>query len=88
MWCMKRTNIYLDQDQTAALDRLALQEGVSRAEVIRQLLNRVLASSEESLASDLHAIEHSFGVLRDVDVPVRGLGDREKHLAQVWGRSS
>jgi Ribbon-helix-helix protein, copG family len=88
LWCMKRTNIYLDEEQTAALDRLAAQEGVSRAEVIRQLLDRVLTSSDESLASDLHAIEDSFGVLRDVDVPVRHPGGREEHLARRWGRSS
>lgn len=87
-WCMKRTNIYLDEQQTAVLDRLAAQEGVSRAEVIRQLLDRVLASSDETLASDLHAIERSFGALRDVNVPVRGPGGREEHLARVWGRSS
>jgi Ribbon-helix-helix protein, copG family len=84
----RRTNIYLDEEQTAALDRLATQEGVSRAEVIRQLLDRVLASSDESLASDLDAIEHSFGALRDVDVPVRGPGGREQHLARCWSRSS
>ncbi|WP_156087172.1 CopG family transcriptional regulator, partial [Mycobacterium tuberculosis] len=28
---MKRTNIYLDEEQTASLDKLAAQEGVSRA---------------------------------------------------------
>jgi Ribbon-helix-helix protein, copG family len=88
MWCMRRTNIYLDEQQTAALDRLAAQEGVSRAELIRQLLDRVLASSDESLACDLHAIEDSFGALRDADVSVRGPGDREQHLARIWGRSS
>ncbi|RZH97134.1 CopG family transcriptional regulator, partial [Staphylococcus condimenti] len=37
---MKRTNIYLDEEQTASLDKLAAQEGVSRAELIRLLLNR------------------------------------------------
>jgi Arc/MetJ-type ribon-helix-helix transcriptional regulator len=88
MWCMRRTNIYLDEQQTAALDRLAAQEGVSRAEVIRQLLDRVLASSDDSLASDLDAIEDSFGALRDVDVPARGPGGREEHLAGIWGHSS
>jgi len=88
MWCMKRTNIYLDEAQTAALDRLAEQEGVSRAELIRQLLDRVLANADESLASDLHAIENSFGALRDIDVPARGNGEREEHLARVWRRSS
>jgi len=86
MWCMKRTNIYLDERQTEALDRLAAQEGVSRAEVIRRLLDRVLAGSDESLAADLQAIEQSFGALRDLDAPARGRGGREEHLARMWGR--
>jgi len=86
MWCMKRTNIYLDERQTEALDRLAAQEGVSRAEVIRRLLDRVLAGSDDSLAADLQAIEQSFGALRDVDAPARGRGGREEHLARMWGR--
>ncbi|MCU6551039.1 ribbon-helix-helix domain-containing protein [Klebsiella pneumoniae] len=37
---MKRTNIYLDEEQTASLDKLAAQEGVSRAELIRLLLKK------------------------------------------------
>ena len=86
MWCMKRTNIYLDERQTEALDRLAAQEGVSRAEVIRRLLDRVLAGSDDSLAADLQAIEQSFGALRDLDAPARGRGGREEHLARMWGR--
>jgi metal-responsive CopG/Arc/MetJ family transcriptional regulator len=85
---MKRTNIYLDEEQTTTLDRLATQEGVSRAELIRQLLNRVLANADESLASDLQAIDDSFGVLTDIGLPVRGQSDREDHLARIWRRSS
>jgi predicted DNA-binding ribbon-helix-helix protein len=88
MWCMKRTNIYLDEQQTAALDQLAKQENISRAELIRQLLDRVLANADESLASDLRAIEDSFGALHDIDVPVRGQGGREDHLARIWRQSS
>ncbi|KAA8962558.1 CopG family transcriptional regulator [Mycobacterium sp.] len=85
---MKRTNIYLDEQQTTALDRLATQEGVSRAELIRQLLNRVLADADESLASDLQSIEDSFGALADIEVPVRGRSGREDYLARIWRRSS
>jgi predicted DNA-binding ribbon-helix-helix protein len=85
---MKRTNIYLNEEQTAALDQLAEQENISRAELIRQLLDRVLANADESLSSDLHAIEDSFGALNDIDVPVRGHSDREDHLARMWRRSS
>lgn len=64
IWCMKRTNIYLDEEQTASLDKLAAQEGVSRAELIRLLLNRALTTAGDDLASDLQAINDSFGTLR------------------------
>jgi hypothetical protein len=85
---MKRTNIYLDEEQTDSLDRLAEQEGVSRAEIVRRLLNRALTSADDSLAADLQAIDDSFGTLCDFDVPVRSLGDREEHLARLWHRTS
>jgi metal-responsive CopG/Arc/MetJ family transcriptional regulator len=85
MWCMVRTNIYLEERQTALLDRLAAEEGVSRAEVIRRLLDRALASRDDDLTADLTAIDESFGVLEDeVDIPARGAGDREEHLARMW----
>ncbi len=83
---MKRTNIYLDEEQTASLDRLAEQEGVSRAEVIRQLLSRALTGGDESLIADVEAINDSFGALRDYDLPVRRQGAREQHLARAWRR--
>jgi sulfur transfer protein SufE len=83
---MKRTNIYLDEEQTNNLDRLAQQEGVSRAEIIRRLLNRALTTADNSVAADLQAIDDSFGALGDLDVPVRSLGGREEHLAQLWQR--
>ena len=85
---MKRTNIYLDEEQTTTLDRLATQQGVSRAELIRQLLNRVLANADESLAADLQAIDDSFGALVDLEMPMRGQSGREDHLARVWRSSS
>lgn len=87
MWCMKRTNIYLDEEQTASLDRLAQQEGVSRAELIRHLLNKALSGGDDNLAADLEAIDDSFGALRDLDMPVRHPGSREAHLGRIW-RSS
>ena len=34
MWCMQRTNIYLEERQTELLDQLAIDQGVSRAEVV------------------------------------------------------
>jgi hypothetical protein len=85
---MKRTNIYLAEEQAAALDRRAAQEGVSRAELIRQLLDRALTNRDDNLPSDLRAIEESFGALRDADDAARSSGGREAHLAQMWRRSS
>lgn len=84
MWRMMRTNIYLEDRQTAMLDRIAAEEGVSRAEVIRRLLDRALAGRDDDLAADLAAIDESFGILSDLDVPARGAGDREEHLARMW----
>lgn len=81
---MERTNIYLERRQTEMLDRLAKDEGVSRAEMIRRLLDRALGGLDDDLAGDLAAIDESFGVLRAVDVPDRGPGDREDHLVAIW----
>ena len=85
---MRRTNIYLDDQQTASLDRLAEQEGVSRAELIRQLLNRALTNADENRAADLEAINDSFGALRDIDAPARGPDARDQHLNRLRRRTS
>lgn len=85
---MRRTNIYLDEMQTTSLDKLAAQEGISRAELIRRLLNRALIGADDSLASDLEAIAASFGSLRDFDPVERGPAGREDHLAHVWRTTS
>ena len=67
MWCMKRTNIYLAEGQAAALDRVAQAAGVSRAELIRELIDRAIGGHPGAdLVADLAAID---GVLRD---PGRG----------------
>ncbi len=42
MWCMKRINRYLAEGQAAALDRVAAAADVSRAELIRELINRAI----------------------------------------------
>jgi hypothetical protein len=85
---MNRTNIYLTEEQTVALDRLAAQEGTSRAEVVRRLLDRALAGDDQDLSADLAAIETSFGAYRDIDTHSRESGERENHLAALWERSA
>lgn len=86
MWCMKRTNIYLEERQTAILDRLASEQGVSRAELVRQLLDQALRGQDESLEAGLGAIRDSFGVLRNVQFEALAREDdaRARHLAAVW----
>ncbi len=85
LWCMQRTNIYLEERQTEQLDRLAAAEGVSRAELIRRLIDRELDGADH-LHADLMAIDESFGVLANADAPVRGIDDRQRHLDDLWHR--
>lgn len=85
---MKRTNIYLDEQQAELLDRLAGAQGTSRAELIRQLLDRSLRDESNDVSADLAAIDDSFGALADIDVPDRTAGDREEHLARMWRTAS
>jgi metal-responsive CopG/Arc/MetJ family transcriptional regulator len=81
MWCMKRTNIYLAEGQAAALDQIAEAEGVSRAEVIRELIDRAIGGQAGTdLSSDLAAIEGSFGVLPDAESFTRGRDARTEYL--------
>jgi hypothetical protein len=82
---MKRTNIYLEEAQSAALDQVAQAQGISRAELIRQLIDRgVVGSGASDLETDLAAIRDSFGVLGDEDIPlVRGPDERSRHLEHL-----
>ena len=81
---MQRTNIYLDDRQVMLLDRAAQQEGVSRAEVVRRLLDQGLQGVDTSLDADLDAIDRSYGSLADADDPRRGDDDRQAHLDRMW----
>ena len=73
---------------TEALDRLAADEGLSRAEVIRRLLDRALAGADDDAQRYLAAIEASFGVLADVEGEFveldRDDGERGRHLSRIW----
>lgn len=82
---MKRTNIYLDEAQSAALDKLAHAQGISRAELVRQFVDTGLgAVGAADLEADLAAIRESFGVFHDEDLPLaRGSDERARHLERV-----
>jgi Ribbon-helix-helix protein, copG family len=90
IWCMKRTNLYLETRQCDALDGMARAEGVSRAEIVRRIIDRAIdGGSDDDLLSDLDAIDASFGVLDGsdgldeiLDAP-RGPDARSEHLARI-----
>ena len=53
---MNRTNIYLTDEQREQLDSRARAERVSRAELIRQVLDRAISGESDRLDADLAAI--------------------------------
>jgi metal-responsive CopG/Arc/MetJ family transcriptional regulator len=84
LWCMERTNIYLPDELRTALDARARAEGVSRAELIRRLLDRALGDEVDDPQSDVAAIVGAFGALRDEPITVdRADGARAAHLERV-----
>ena len=84
---MNRTNIYLDEEQARSLDEAARAQGISRAALIRRLIDRGLNQRDGDLESDLAAIEASFDVLSgDEDFLVRGADQRSQHLDIVRHR--
>jgi hypothetical protein len=84
MWCMKRTNIYLADGQAAALDRVAQAEGVSRAELIRELIDRAIGGHPGAdLSADLAAIEGSFGILAEQEAFSRSRDQRADYLDRL-----
>jgi hypothetical protein len=83
---MKRTNIYLAEGQAAALDRVAKAEGVSRAELIRELIDRAIGGQRGvDLAADLAAIDGSFGILAEEEAFSRGRDERADYLDRLAG---
>jgi metal-responsive CopG/Arc/MetJ family transcriptional regulator len=81
---MNRTNIYLDEEQVRSLDEVARAQGISRAALIRRLIDRGLDQSDGELESDLAAIEASFDVLSgEEDFLTRGADQRSQHLDKV-----
>ena len=84
MWCMKRTNIYLAEGQAEALDRAAQAEGVSRAELIRALIDRAIGGQPGAdLTADLAAIDGSFGILSGEEMFSRGRDERMDYLDRL-----
>lgn len=83
---MHRTNIYLDERQTTALDAMARTQGTSRAEVIRRLIDDALEGGGSTLENDLDAIRGAFGIDPDFPMPDRSGGERQRYLESIWDR--
>lgn len=81
---MQRTNIYLAEGQAAALDRVARVAGVSRAELIREIIDRAIGGHPGAdLAADLAAIDGSFGILAESEPFSRGRDARMDYLDRL-----
>jgi hypothetical protein len=81
---MKRTNIYLAEGQAEALDRAARAKGVSRAELIRALIDRAIGGHPGAdLGADLAAIDGSFGILDEEEAFSRRRDERTDYLDRL-----
>lgn len=87
MWCMQRTNIYLEDRQTAVLDRLAAEEGISRAELIRRILDRALQGRDDDRDADLARLDFAFEATVEIDLPAREPAERERRLDEIRDRA-
>lgn len=58
---MKRTQIFLSTEETAALDRLARSSGRTRSHLIREAVDRAYLSRTDA-AGILEAVQRSAGV--------------------------
>ncbi len=85
---VRRTVIHLDERQTAALAAVARRRGVTRAEVVRHMIDDGLAAASGDLQDDLQVIGASFGVLADgAPTPLeQKISSRDEHLARLWCR--
>lgn len=83
---MRRTNIYLTDEQRDALAARAAAEGTSSAELVRRLIDQALVGPSDDLADDLAAIDASCGVLREEEMEIdvdRADGRRGAHLRRI-----
>jgi hypothetical protein len=62
---MRRTQIYLTDEQSARIARLADDRHVSKAEIIRHILDEGLGIGDEDADAARAAIEATAGLCRD-----------------------
>jgi plasmid stability protein len=83
---VNRIEIDLPDEQRDRLDARAREEGRSRGELIRQILDKALSGGPDRLAADIAAIESSFGVLDEDRALDRGDGARAENLKSIADR--
>jgi len=74
-YIMRRTQIYLDDDQDRRLAARARADGTTKSALIRAAIDQFLA--RRSRRADLQAhLDATFGSLRGIEVPSRDEWDR------------
>jgi predicted transcriptional regulator len=72
---MKKTSLYLEPDLDRALDQLAEQQGVSKAEAIRTALRQAVAGLDRPRIQAIGVGEGPGEVARNADKYLEGFGD-------------
>jgi hypothetical protein len=72
---MRRTQVYLTDDQVRRLKRAARQRDVSMAELIRRAVEALLR--RDGSADGEEALDKTLGALPELEVPSRAEWDRE-----------
>ena len=73
---MKKTSLYLEPELDRALDQLAAQEGVSKAEAIRAALRKAVAEVHRPRITAIGVGEGPGDVADNVDRYLDGFGER------------
>lgn len=74
-YTMRRTQIYLDEDQDRRLQARANAAGVTKSALIREAIEQFL--KRRSRRADLQAhLDATFGSMSDIEVPSRDEWDR------------
>lgn len=77
---MKRTQIYISEEQERRIASRAADAGASKAEIIRRLLDRGLGI-DDGAEVQLRAVDETFGIVPDAP-------DWPEWLAQVRGEDA
>ena len=73
---MKKTSLYLEPELDRALDQLAAQDGVSKAEAIRAALRKAVAEVHRPRITAIGVGEGPGDVADNVDRYLDGFGER------------